>query len=208
MDSLLDNNVFAIAADEDGQKWIGTWYGITLLDNTNNWVKNIRFTDGLYNNFVRDIKVDTNNNIWVGMFADYNLDGGISGFDGTNWYSYSLAQGLVDMQVIRIAIDKSNDVWIATGNGISMLHANELGIINTPSEQSFSVFPNPTSEIINIDAPGINLKNISLFNAVGQKVLNTNRRSLDVSKIHDGIYFLNIQTDTERCIKKIIINHN
>ncbi|NVO03870.1 MAG: T9SS type A sorting domain-containing protein [Bacteroidetes bacterium] len=208
MDSLLDNNVFAVAADQDGQKWIGTWYGITLLDNANNWVENIRFTDGLYNDYVRDIKVDANNNIWVGMFADYNLDGGISGFDGTNWYSYSIGEGLVDKQVIRLAIDKTNNVWIATGNGVSKMSADELGVGTNVSEVVCSVFPNPAADVINVSVKGIKVNTIKLINTMGKEILQTSKMSINVKDVSNGVYFLKVVSDKEEVVKKIIINHN
>jgi len=207
MDSLLDNNVFAVASDESNQKWIGTWYGITVLDSANNWIKNLRTADGLYNNYVRDIKLDTNDHIWVAFFADYNQDGGISGFNGTNWYSYSMADGLANNQIIRLAIDKNNIVWIATGNGVSKFNANMMGINSIASETKWNVYPNPATDEINISTSGSKVKDILLCTIVGQEVLHTNQLTFNVSHVSNGVYFIKVITENGEGIKKIIINH-
>jgi ligand-binding sensor domain-containing protein len=192
MDSLLDNNIFAIAIDKLGQKWIGTWYGITKLDNSNNWVKNYRLSDGLYNNFIRDIKIDMNNNVWVGMFADYNTDGGISVYNGTKWVSYSVAEGLSDKQVIRLAIDKNNDVWIATGNGVSKL-SQATTIDENPTISNHRIYPNPAQGFICIEhEKAIQLKVMDLS---GNKVMEgylSGTDKFDISDLHQGFYILQV----------------
>ncbi len=207
IDSLLDNNVFAIAVDKLGQKWIGTWYGITKLNNANNWAKNYRYTDGLYNNYVRDIKVDSNNNIWVGVFADYNLDGAISSFDGTHWVSYTIADGLADKQVIRLAIDKYNDVWIATGNGVSKL-SNSVGI-NTNSSDEFSVYPNPATDVLTIKHKSMYAK-ASIFDLSGKLItkyeLTNMTTQLDIGEINPGMYILQITDNNNTYATKLVIH--
>ncbi len=203
MDSLVDNNVFAIAVDKLNQKWIGTWYGVTLLSSTNTWVKNYRMQNGLYNNYVRDIKIDSNNNVWMGFFADYNQDGGISKFNGSNWVSYDTSQGLVNNQVIRLAIDRNNDVWIATGNGVSKFHETN-GISDNAFLTNFSVWPNPFCDKINTGNP-TGKEFYELLNPMGQCLwLGANIEQHDFSFLPCGLYLLNVKVEGKQITRKLV----
>ncbi|MEI6765904.1 MAG: two-component regulator propeller domain-containing protein [Bacteroidota bacterium] len=206
MDSLQDDNVFAVGIDNSGHKFIGTWYGISELDNANNWFANYDTASGLYNNYVRDIKVDSNDNVWVGLFADYNTQGGISKFDGSTWTSYTMADGLVDKQVIRLAVDKNNVVWIATGNGVSKLQ-DFSGITESNTDNTFRIFPNPATDLLKVDISGLpqEVTNIEIYNAT-QKVreysLNSNFGSISipVNELNAGMYFLRLGNSVEKFI--------
>jgi ligand-binding sensor domain-containing protein len=207
-DSLLDNNVFAVACDLNDKKWVGTWYGMSLYNSTDNWVANYRNYNGLFNNFIRDIDADTKGNIWIGMFADYNQEGGISWFDGSNWTSYTVSDGLVNAQVIRMAVDKQDNLWIATGEGVSKLTIY-AGIENYTNNNSFTVYPNPASDIININTI-YNFKEhtIELYNNLGQKVYQNNLEAgqnsiqIPLNNISNGVYIVKYNNTS----KKILVN--
>ncbi len=75
---LPDNHVEVITIDNNGNKWIGTYYkGFAKFDGTNWTVYNIN-NSGLSNNNVRAIAIDNNDNKWIGGFG--LLGGGISVF--------------------------------------------------------------------------------------------------------------------------------
>lgn len=208
MDSLLDNNVFAIGIGPDGHKWLGTWYGITEIDAANNWLKNYRLADGLLNDFVHDIDFDTNGVMWVGLFDVYNLDGGISRFDGTNWASYTIADGLADKQVIRIAVDHDNAVWIATGNGVSKL-VDLSAIRDNSGVPAISIYPNPATDVVHIKLSGkptAGTSEIELYSTI-QKVAsytisgNDDNATLPLDGLSAGLYFVR----TGNTVAKFII---
>jgi CubicO group peptidase (beta-lactamase class C family) len=74
-------------------------------------------------------------------------------------------------------------------------------IVNTEksSENAINVriFPNPTNDILNIETTE-NIKNIEIYNSVGQLMLAQNTPSaptLSVAHLPKGIYFVKIQTD-------------
>jgi ligand-binding sensor domain-containing protein len=208
MDSLVDDNVNAIAFDNSGQKWLGTRYGISKLDNSNNWLTNYRPIDGLYNEWVQDIKIDVNNNVWVALFTNYNVDGGISVFNGNHWQSFSVAEGLADKQVIRLAVDKSNDVWVATGNGVSKL-TNTIGINTNTAQTSFSVYPNPATDAVYV-SHGNNAIQVEIYDVTGKLIkdvkLNANSNEIDVAEINPGMYILQI-TDNYNTTSTKLIKH-
>ncbi len=93
--------------------------------------------------------------------------------------------------------------------------ANSIaGISDTQyKEPSVSLFPNPTSNIINIINQNTTPEtfNLSLINIQGQlllsKRININTSyTLDLSKFSKGIYFLNLQNEKENFVSKVIKN--
>ncbi|MCF8296028.1 MAG: T9SS type A sorting domain-containing protein [Saprospiraceae bacterium] len=73
---------------------------------------------------------------------------------------------------------------------------------NHSNNNEILVYPNPTAGIITIEFPeiGENLFTIELYNMTGQKCYetdisnNTNKKSLDLSKLPKGIYFFKLQS--------------
>lgn len=73
-------------------------------------------------------------------------------------------------------------------------------------ETSYSVYPNPTSDLLYIQSSEI-LKSATVINNLGQIVLKTNEKELNISQLSKGIYVLNIEfgngiKTTERVVKK------
>jgi ligand-binding sensor domain-containing protein len=58
--------------------------------------------------------IDNHDNIWLGT----NLDG-VSKFDGTNWTTYTVSNGLADNGVLAIAADAKGNKWFGTRGGVS-----------------------------------------------------------------------------------------
>jgi len=207
VDSLLDDNTFAIGFDQNNNRYIGTFYGITKLNSSDIWVNNYRQSDELYNTFVRDIKADATGNLWVGMFADYNFDGGISFFNGTNWYSYSVTDGLVNTQVIRIALDKQNKPWIATGGGISRFNGS-VGIASNSIQPNIDIYPNPTNNLINIQCED-QIFEMQIVDTQGrvltQKALSIGENQIQIDHLSAGIYFVQLANSSSHFTQKIMV---
>lgn len=73
--------------------------------------------------------------------------------------------------------------------------------------KSIKISPNPASTMIHIAGEGIQAA--TLYNADGQR-MNTARlenRTVDVSRVPNGIYFIRVQTATGIVTEKIIISH-
>ncbi|MEX0967363.1 MAG: T9SS type A sorting domain-containing protein [Bacteroidia bacterium] len=78
------------------------------------------------------------------------------------------------------------------------------------SDFDFNIYPNPTSNILNIEISGKipSEVNVTLYAADGRNLLDhqfagTEAR-LDISHLKKGVYFLEINSETERTIKKVI----
>lgn len=194
---LPDDNVFSIAFDASGKKYIGTWYGVTVLNASNVVDTTYKSPASLYNNFVRDIIFDNDGNLWVGVFADYNLDGGVTRFDGSNWHSMSTGAGLADMQVKQLAVDLDNSIWVATGNGVSKIQYHTSIIDN--SIKQFDVFPNPASDFIRLNGVETGSK-VEIYNLNGSKVYSgtaDNENTIYTNTFPSGMYSIRVSNNDE-----------
>jgi streptogramin lyase len=110
--SLPDNDVYSIAIDGSGNKWIGTWGGLAKFDGTN-WTVYNTSNSGLPDNHVLSIAIDESGNKWIGTRG-----GGLAKFNGTNWTVYNASNSnLPDNWIRSIAIDGSGHKWIGTEFG-------------------------------------------------------------------------------------------
>ena len=66
-----------------------------------------------------------------------------------------------------------------------------LNIETVDGEMSISIFPNPTSSVLNIQYDK-EIK-LTLFNMLGQEIMQTNKKEIDMSGIEQGTYILVIQ---------------
>lgn len=71
---------------------------------------------------------------------------------------------------------------------------------------SFSVYPNPTTGILQINSE-IPIKKIEVINSLGQYIFSTDQNQIDISKLSNGIYFLKItgqngNSETKKIVKK------
>lgn len=84
------------------------------------------------------------------------------------------------------------------------------GIILSVNENTltdFSVYPSPTSGIINVQSK-TNIVQIEIYNLLGQLILaNINQNTIDISSVHQGLYFIKIVDEqgafgTQKVVKK------
>ncbi len=192
MDSLASDITFAVAVDASFTQWVGTWSGISKINSSGVWVDNIRYSDGVYNNFIRDLKIGTDGDLWVACFADYNGDGGISRYNGTTWASWSTPEGLADKQVIRLALDNFDNVWVATGNGVSKMSAS-YSIGDVKDQSTLQISPNPASDVVCVKTE-VAADIIRILDMKGQllieKIPASNQETISIDELSAGLYVL------------------
>jgi hypothetical protein len=78
---------------------------------------------------------------------------------------------------------------------------------NLNLDRTLRVFPNPTTEKIHLSAKKT-LSKITLYDVYGKQILEkeNDTEALNVSQLNSGIYFLEVYSDSEKAIKKLIIN--
>jgi hypothetical protein len=71
-----------------------------------------------------------------------------------------------------------------------------------------NVYPNPTSDIWNIESNETNVSSLELIDMQGMVIINnySNQKTkvIDASSLPSGVYFLRITSNSERLIKKIV----
>jgi hypothetical protein len=73
------------------------------------------------------------------------------------------------------------------------------------SNESVSVYPNPTTNNVNIVAPGIN--HVTVMNTLGQMVyegdVDGNMTTLDMSPYQAGVYMVRVKTENGESVKLV-----
>src|SRR5690606_17586554 len=85
----------------------------------------------------------------------------------------------------------------------------DISNLLSPNEfvlQNFNVYPNPTSDILNISLENnLVLKQITIYNNLGQVVKTTNENVINVSNLAKGLYFVEVVTDQGKATKKVVV---
>ena len=119
-------DVEALAIDEQGNIWIGTYGGGAAKFDGENWTVYNTGNSGLPGNGLhKGLAFDTQRNIWIGT------ERGLAKFDGEAWTVYNTRNsGLPDNWVYSLAIDEQENIWIGTdGGGLAVYR--EGGVILT-----------------------------------------------------------------------------
>ncbi|OQA91071.1 MAG: Two component regulator propeller [Elusimicrobia bacterium ADurb.Bin231] len=129
---------------EGNYLWMGTAGGVVKWNTTNDTYRLYTTIDGLANNDVNSIAIDSAGNKWFGT------NSGVSKFDGTNWTTYTTANGLADNDVNSIAIDSSGNKWFGTYGGVSKFDGTSWVTYSTSTS---GLANNPVVSIV-IDSSG------------------------------------------------------
>ncbi|MDO6597036.1 T9SS type A sorting domain-containing protein [Oceanihabitans sp. 2_MG-2023] len=83
---------------------------------------------------------------------------------------------------------------------------NILSVEEFSLDNSISIYPNPTSNILNLNVSNaVAIKSIELYNVIGKQVIKTNATTtLDLTNLESGIYMLKVDTDLGSITKKVI----
>jgi surface protein len=89
---------------------------------------------------------------------------------------------------------------------------SQIANVMFENDNNIVIYPNPTSEYVNVTSSKMGIKVISLYNTQGQKMYevqvdNTNTYKLDLTSYIKGVYFLDIvKEDGSTSTERIIIN--
>ncbi|HTO35279.1 MAG TPA: T9SS type A sorting domain-containing protein [Flavobacterium sp.] len=76
---------------------------------------------------------------------------------------------------------------------------------NHIDKSDIKIYPNPVQDILNIESQETVLS-VEVFDLLGKKILVSKDKTIDVSKLKNGIYLLKINTEngvlTEKIMKK------
>ena len=127
-DGLTDNDIAGLYQDKSGNIWAyGYGNGLYLFNGTT-------WQSFLPEDRISDIAQDRNGNIWLAT------DHGVIKYDGTDFQSYTAADGLLGNSIHSIVIDNNNDVWCGTSYGVSYY--------NGKTWQSFSTIDGLAGDLV------------------------------------------------------------
>ncbi len=121
--------------------------------------------------------------------------------DDYDWATTTNALGVDGEASVRIAFKFTSTVdnggnWVVDTIQIAEGTAAIKSVNNT-----VSVFPNPTVNVLNISA----VANVTIMNIAGQEVMKaTETTSVDVSALQAGVYFANVQTAEGVSVQKFV----
>ncbi|MBR9860661.1 T9SS type A sorting domain-containing protein [bacterium] len=78
---------------------------------------------------------------------------------------------------------------------------------NSGPDLKMSIYPNPAKDKITIDLPWQSESEIKISNSIGETVIVTKERSIDVSTLDSGVYFIYVSHPTHHMIlrKKVVL---
>lgn len=110
---------------QDGRIWITTTKGISIW-NGKNWEYLTTATNNIASPLdnIYDIKVDSKGVMWF-------TGGGLMKYDGTTWTKYDVSKGFIYGGILDIAIDKDDNIWLATTTGAVHFDGNKWTLFTT-----------------------------------------------------------------------------
>ena len=155
----------------------------------NNVSYNLDTSGNILNNNYPDL-IQTKN----GSVKSFTYDG-VSSSTGIAGISYQNNNGGIEYLGFAIeGVNNANQRKDLLGYIFSK-YSNLLAINDSFIKQNIYLFPNPTSEKINISNPnGIELKKIEIYNLYGQKLMGEfHNNSMDIQSFSKGIYIIKIE---------------
>lgn len=206
-EGLLNDKVRGLETDASGNHWVGTSDGVSVFDATNQLMTQhtIMYVlpppDTL--NPVEDVKIASDGTVWVAVYVDYLVTvGGVAAYNGANWFQFDESDGLAGPVVRQLAIDSQDNVWVATSSGVSKISDVNIGTaINEVENVPLNIYPNPATDrvFINTDVEFVDVMDASM-RMVKSVQVNGTTKSIDVSDLSNGLYFLRSENSVGRLI--------
>ena len=120
-----------------------------------------------------------------------------------------------DLAPIQIVLDSGEQIVQTENNKISTLSAHGEGISSESNLKHFNLWPNPAKDAITVSFESFLDQDVqmSLMNFMGQVLLRddieaskgTTTHQIDISKISEGGYIIQLRTDADRYTKVLMI---
>jgi hypothetical protein len=71
----------------------------------------------------------------------------------------------------------------------------------------FSIYPNPTTNLLHIESGETEIQNVSIFNLSGKQVLQADlqdKQFIEVGHLNNGVYLLKMETENGSVVKKFV----
>lgn len=96
----------------------------------------------------------------------------------------------------------ANDETGITGTAVITL-SNQVTGINKLIDNSLSIYPNPTSGLLEIISE-FKINNVKILDFTGRVILSSNSNTVDLTSFENGIYFVEVKSNKGLTIKKVV----
>ncbi|SDI16247.1 T9SS type A sorting domain-containing protein [Chryseobacterium jejuense] len=150
----------------------------------------------------------TSSNNQISNLSLNTFSGNNSGTESWKLYTgkdLSSWQKKADLSQIQL----SNNTWLGLSFGdrspFTPTEASNttLSVASVNKKASFHIFPNPTSDFIQIDTPE-NIKEVNIYSSLGQKVMTSQTTKINVKSLNAGIYWVEIKTKNGATVHKVV----
>lgn len=154
------------------------------------------------------------NTVSVSVFSNINWN--ITG--GEEWIHADITNGTDTMEITFETLsdnssgeERSANFIVSNGaisKTLSVIQKDDLSIGNSDNIKTLIIYPNPVSNILRIKTEGINIKELKIYDVIGNIItsyLENVNGSINLSHLSNGIYFLEITTNSQQNFYKKII---
>ena len=126
--------------------------------------------------------------------------------------SYSNASGSIDFTIGEVVIVTGTDGNNDLTQGFHQTNWNFLGVDDHGQNYEATIFPNPTSDLLNIRTSTFENVTYTLYDAQGklvmQNILSAEQTPIQVSQLAPGNYSLTLTNETQNLKTFKLIKHN
>ncbi|MBE9575987.1 T9SS type A sorting domain-containing protein [Flavobacterium proteolyticum] len=225
----FNNNVSAIEIQNDGKILVGgdfiTYKGIAevgIVKLNSDGTKDASFNTGTgFNNSVSAIEIQNDGKILVGgNFTTYkgvtenrtirlNTDGSKDTTFNTGTGFNNAVNTIEQLADGKALVGGAFTTYKGNYESVYLVGLNSETTLSSDDfvqPKTLSVYPNPSNSIINIDSE-IDIEQVIVFSLQGQVVLHSNKSTIDVSNLSNGIYLIQVKTTDGKINNQRIIKN-
>ena len=129
---------------------------------------------------------------------------------GETWTAMStgIPSAVIAMDLAISPSDRT--IWVAThGNGSYRANLIEpsVSVSEELADRDIKVFPNPSSDFVNLDIPNVAQLNWQLRDMKGSVIQQGKETTIDVSSLSAGVYFLQGRVDEKVFTKRVVVSN-
>ena len=117
-------------------------------------------------------------------------------------HTFTGQEFIVPVPFLVTGVEFDPNRHIISRNSIATLSNNSF-----EWEDSIVLYPNPSNDLVSIQMPtNISIEKVSFYNALGQKVMDSEGQNINISLISNGVYLVEIKTNEGIIHKNFIKN--
>lgn len=168
--------------------------------------------DNIDGMLINAIEYDSQGVIWIGAGDYENTDFGKIAFKTEDDWHFldNNSEELPGVNLFKESLYDLNTIYAASNDGLLIIDTNCLTLSTSDyiaESNDVTVFPNPSTGILNISMKNSRPFSFQLINSLGQIVLSkTNflNQTIDISRFSSGVYTLIMQIEDKTLNKKIL----